>query len=475
LRNRAKLFVDNILTYGSVNILARIIPVIMLPIIARLLPNTSDFGVFDLFTVITYFGTALAQMGLLVAIYRFFFETEDMQFRRDVTTTTFHIILVSTLLVDIGLICLYHFFKDIFFTGIGFNVILVSCAGIFVSNISAMFLHPSRMLNERKVYAMINISGAVFQKGLSIVLILLGFVYFGLIYSVIATNIIILCYVGYKNRDYLFKGRFLPATAKALLKFGLPLLPVHLVFWVCNSIDRVMILKYSTLAELGVYAIGAKIGGISNLIMMAFTIGWASFSFTAMKDKDYKELVSTIFSILFAGCTVFYLLLFLCKDAIFNLLFTGDYVRGVEVYPLLLVNPFLLIFIYIMENPLYNIKKTIYFPFIHGVGCLVNIVLNYLLIPRYGIFGAAVATTIGFFAILIVFIVFVVYTKKLLFINIRLLGIMALFVLLFVCINIPGVSIWYTVLPISAYILLVCMMYKELALRYYKRWREGSA
>jgi len=479
LRNRAKLFVDNILTYGSVTILARIIPVVMLPIIARILPDTSNFGVYDLYGVITFFGGLLAQLGLLSAIYKFFFDRDDIQSKYNVTTTSFLIILVSSLINCIGLIFIYYFFRDIFFHGVQFNVILLSSLGIFVANMSAIVLHPSRMLNERKVFVVISLGGAVFQKALSVILILVGFAYFGMIYAAIATSALTLLYVGYRNKDFFLRGHFELNTAKSLLKFGLPLLPAQLIYWVYGNIDRVMILKYSTLAELGVYGIGSRVASITNLISAAFTIGWAHFSFTAMKDDDYKGVISTVFSMCFAACTVIYLIFYLFKDIVFSILFVDNYARGVEVYPMLLINPLLIIFMYIMENPLYKIKKTIYFPIIHSVGCIVNIVLNFLLIPEpglfgiSGIFGAAVATTAGFLTSLTVFIIVIVYKKKLLEINKKLLGMICLFLLLFVCVNIPGVNTWYTLLPISAYIALVALSYKDQAMRYYKRWQEG--
>lgn len=62
--NKFKLFMDNFLVYGLGSMIAKIIPLIMLPIITRLIPDPSFYGLFDLSNTITSFGTAFAIMGM---------------------------------------------------------------------------------------------------------------------------------------------------------------------------------------------------------------------------------------------------------------------------------------------------------------------------------------------------------------------------------------------------------------------------
>jgi len=474
--NRAKLFIDNFLTYGFMTILSRIIPLLLLPVITWLLPNATDFGQFDLFTIITFFGTCLAELGLFNAMFKEFTDRDTLQGKYNVISTALHMLLISSIVIALGLLAAYLFLKDLFFEGIQYKVILLSSIGIFFSVMFDLTRHPTRMLNDRKVFVISSLWSAFLQKAIAIALILLGFAYYGLIFAIIATNIIIIIYLFIKNKDFFLKGHFEKETAKTLLKLGLPLLPVALVFWVYSYIDRIMILNLAQgdpMKELGVYALGAKVAGITNFLYMAFAVGWGNFSFTTMRDKDYKEVMSTVFSIIFAVITSLYLILFLFKDIIFTTLFSGDYARGIEVYPLLLISPLLLILLYIIENPLYYIKKTIYSPFMYGAGCIVNIALNYLLIPKYGIWGAAVATVAGYLSCILFYMVLIVYIKKLMLINKRLIGLILLFLFIFVCINIPGAKVWHTLLPISGYLMLVFLLYRKEAWKYYRKWRKG--
>lgn len=79
--------------------IAKIIPLIMLPIITRLIPDPSFYGLFDLSNTITSFGTAFAIMGMYDAMFRYFFEKEDLDYRRDICSTTLVFTTVTSILV----------------------------------------------------------------------------------------------------------------------------------------------------------------------------------------------------------------------------------------------------------------------------------------------------------------------------------------------------------------------------------------
>ena len=68
-----KLFIENFLVYGLGGIINKIIPLIMLPIITRLMPDSFYFGLNDLSTTVVSFGSALAIMGMYDALFRVFF------------------------------------------------------------------------------------------------------------------------------------------------------------------------------------------------------------------------------------------------------------------------------------------------------------------------------------------------------------------------------------------------------------------
>ena len=62
--NTFKLFVDNFIVYGFGGIISKIIPLIMVPIVTRLMPSSDFYGVFDLSNTLVSFSSALAIMGM---------------------------------------------------------------------------------------------------------------------------------------------------------------------------------------------------------------------------------------------------------------------------------------------------------------------------------------------------------------------------------------------------------------------------
>ena len=85
--NKTKLFIENFVVYGIGGVINKIIPLIMLPIITRLMPDTFYFGLNDLSHTLINFAQAIAIMGMYDAMYRTFFEKEDTQFEERVCST----------------------------------------------------------------------------------------------------------------------------------------------------------------------------------------------------------------------------------------------------------------------------------------------------------------------------------------------------------------------------------------------------
>ena len=62
--NKVKLFIENFLVYGLGGIISKIIPLIMVPVVTRLMPSTEYFGISDLSNTVVSFASAIAVMGM---------------------------------------------------------------------------------------------------------------------------------------------------------------------------------------------------------------------------------------------------------------------------------------------------------------------------------------------------------------------------------------------------------------------------
>ena len=395
--SRAKLFIENFIAYGFINVLNKIVPLLLLPVVTRLLPDTSAFGIFDMFSVIVGFATPLAILGLYDAMFREYFEKDDQQYKYDVTTTTQRIILASSTVLTIILILFNSLFSKLFFGTQEHKDIIVysAIAVIFSANLTPIQA-PTRMLNRRKVFVISGLVGSVGNYLIAILLISLGYSYYALIYASIFINIIMVLFFWIQNKQFFLRGKFDKKIAKELFKIGLPLVPTFVIYWVYNSMDRIMITNFLGTSELGIYAIGSKVAHISQLIYMAFAGGWQYFAFSTMRDEDQVDLVSRVFEYLGIISFVAFLAIVPFNNFIFSLLFEGDYIKGSTVFPYLFLSPLLLMLFQTAGNQFIVIKKSYLSTISLAVGAGSNVLLNFLLIPKFGIVGASIATLVGY-------------------------------------------------------------------------------
>lgn len=411
---RAKLFIENFLVYGIINVLNKVILLLMLPIVTRMLPNTGDYGRFDLFNMIIDFGSSFAVLGIYDAVFREYFEKEDLQYKMKVTSTGMQIVLLSSFLVMLILIIFNKVFSQVFLGDANSTFIIVTAAiGVFLSANRNIISAPTRMQNRRTIYVVSGLSNSIAYYGLAILLVYIGLGYQGLIYGNLIASLGILLFFWILNKKEFHFKLYDKEIAKTLLKIGLPLLPVFIIYWAFNSTDKIMITHMLDVAQVGIYSIGARVASISQFIYQAFAGGWQYFAFSTMRDDDQVQLTSKIFEYLGVISFLAFIILIPFNQWIFNVLFTGDYTKGAEVFPYLFLSPLLLMLVQTAGNQFLVIKKSYWSPICLSVGVVVNIIMNFFMIRAYGIVGCSISTLTGY-AVSVLMVVTVTSKMKLL-------------------------------------------------------------
>lgn len=412
--NRFKLFIENFLAYGLINILNKIVPLIMLPIVTRMLPNTGDYGRFDLFNMIIDFGSSFAVLGIYDAIFREYFEKDDLQYKMKVTSTGMQIVLLSSFVVMFILIIFNKAFSQIFLGDANSTFIIITAAiGVFLSANRNIISAPTRMQNRRTIYVVSGLSNSIAYYSIAVLLVYIGLGYQGLIYGNLIASLGILLFFWILNKKEFHFKLYDKEIAKTLLKIGLPLLPVFIIYWAFNSTDKIMITHMLDVAQVGIYSIGARVASISQFIYQAFAGGWQYFAFSTMRDDDQVQLTSKIFEYLGIISFLAFIILIPFNQWIFNLLFTGDYTKGAEVFPYLFLSPLLLMLVQTAGNQFLVIKKSYYMTLALALGVVVNIIMNFFMIRAYGIVGCSLSTLTGY-AVSVLMVVIVTSKMKLL-------------------------------------------------------------
>ncbi|MBE6813833.1 MAG: polysaccharide biosynthesis protein [Ruminococcaceae bacterium] len=410
--NKLKLFLENFLVYGLGGVINKIIPLIMVPIVTRMMPSSEYFGVNDLSHTLISFCSAFAIMGMYDAMYRMFFEKEEKENQKKVCSTALCFTLVTSVVVFLIMLLFKSFISSYFFGGKEYiNVVYLSAIATLVGSTNSIIAAPTRMQNNRKIYLLANIASPMLSYAMSIPLLLKGYYLIALPLSGVISGITLELFFLCLNRGW-FKIRLFDAKLlKQMLLIGVPLLPNFLVYWLFNSCDKVMITNMIGIGAAGIYSVGSKLGHASQLIYTAFAGGWQYFSFSTMKEKNQVESNSKIFEYL--GIISFIATAFICSISyiFYDVLFTKEYLEGFIVAPYLFLAPLLQMLFQVAANQFIIIKKTWPNMLILSAGAGINLILNFILIPSLGIEGAAIATLIGYFVSDIICVVVLIRMK----------------------------------------------------------------
>jgi len=326
-----------------------------------------------------------------------FFEKNDTSFKEQVCTIALKAIFASSLVVSIFTALFSKALANALLGNEAYYGWILFCSlQIFISGIQTIISAPTRMQNKRKIYLVLSIINPLIGYGISIPIILFIDPLSGLVLGGFVSSLSQLAIFFWLNRRWFTHNEKNREITKELLKIGLPLVPVFLIYWVFHSCDRIMISQMLGLEQNGIYAIGSKASQISQLIYTAFAGGWQFFAFSTMKDNDHPHLIGKVWKRLFLVTTMSFIFVYSFRDSIFSLLFEGVYQKGSQVMPYLFICPLLLMLYQINGTQFQIVKKTYFSPIILTVGALLNIILNFVLIPVIGIKGAAFATLIGY-------------------------------------------------------------------------------
>lgn len=185
------------------------------------------------------------------------------------------------------------------------------------------------------------------------------------------------------------------AQLSSLLRYALPLVPATLLSWMLTSMDKVMLRTLCSYTDLGLYTAAFKIVSVLGIVQTCFTTMWVPIAFRWYEEKKadgyFVAVMKGIAGLMSLMC--FGVLLF--KDVLV-LILGSEFGEAVQIFPFLMLYPIL----YTMsETTAMGIAFTRRTEFNIVVSLLsggANLLLNLLLIPRWGGVGAAVATGVSY-------------------------------------------------------------------------------
>lgn len=186
----------------------------------------------------------------------------------------------------------------------------------------------------------------------------------------------------------------------ALLRYGIPMMAAGLAYWTLEAVDKVMLRLLSSFAELGHYSVAMGVASVAATLSTIFTTVWVPTAFKWALEPDCATRIADLQSKLVA-------IALLIISGAGSLAFALDWLLPPSYGPVRQ-----LLALCMLPALLYAVSE------VTGIGAaiahrsglvlaaavataLVNIALNFWFIPMWGARGAATATAIAFFLMLV--------------------------------------------------------------------------
>lgn len=201
----------------------------------------------------------------------------------------------------------------------------------------------------------------------------------------------------------------LKTTMHEMLRYCVFLIPNSIFWWITISSDKYIIIFLIGSAFNGIYSVSNK---VPTLITYSFQIFIQAWQLSAIKEQgkeNEKEFVNDIYKGLFSVLSVAVSLFLLIIKPFISIYVNKEYYSAWQAASILGVTAMFNIlssFVGIRYVVIKDNKRNMYTTLL-GAG--INIILNFILIPKYKLIGAAIATLVSYF---VVFIVRIIDTKK---------------------------------------------------------------
>jgi len=396
-----KRLVEGTFNYGFGNFLPRIIGFLLIPVYTLYL-SPKDYGIIELAASLSGFCVPLMRIGLPGSVNRYYFNYRDKLTDLQAFITSVHKLLLLGSLVSgtIATVALL-LWGDFLLPGLLFwpYIILSLATSMFAANSNLQ----RRVIQAREQSGYAARLSLVFGiTGLLLSLLLVMVFEMGALGVLVAQLINGLAFF-VQSQIYLsfdLKAAFNPTMALEAIKYGSGLFPHHLLVAASPLIAKSILAGSKSVAAVGIFSLALRFILPLNLVNGAFKTAFQPIYFSLRKEAEEVPekflLISKLRSLAWYGGIAVFSLAVLFFPLLIPMIVPESFHDSGFLVPILAIGFLgqLLYFLLLVE--FFYLEKTFFAPIITGIGLVVNVVLAYYYIDRWGPVGLSWAQSIGF-------------------------------------------------------------------------------
>jgi O-antigen/teichoic acid export membrane protein len=372
----------------------------LLPFYTRHL-SPSDYGIVGLFLMFGEVSVGLLSMGLQSASYRYYFKyKDDIAVFKSMNSSILIFNIFTYALSFVGIYFLANWFSsNIFDDKLTGKLIIFSfisgCMEYFITYFSYLLIAQLRSIS----YTVITTTRSVLTVILAVYFILnYSLTFMALINAIMLTQVIvIICLIPLTVN--LFSLNFSFTNLKQPFNYSYPMVLRMMIGAIHGSFSKIILTNFTGLTHVGYYVLSEKIGGTLKLIKDAIDKSWYAFFMEKVKEntKDSKKSIETRYFEISFLLMLFGFGIICFSEELIKLLTTKDYYIAMYVIPIFVLYNIIGIINSLTIPQINYSEKNKYILPASIINVIINISLNILLIPIYGVFGAISALIIAHF------------------------------------------------------------------------------
>jgi O-antigen/teichoic acid export membrane protein/glycosyltransferase involved in cell wall biosynthesis len=400
--------------YGVGGLVSRILAVLLLPLYTSYL-STADYGKIETLVAATSVLVIVLRLGISSAFFRFYFDAKDDDGRTRVVRTSFWFTMVSATAGLIISVLLADQISQLLRLGHERGLVIAGAVGLWAGMNYEQLTSLFRAEDRSVAFVAASLTNVLITVGATVLLVVvyhkgpLGV----LVGNFIGTLCVYFVLLGY--RRYQLGLEFDRKLFRAMNKFGMPLVPAALALWAVNFIDRLFIAVFKDQGEVGVYSVAVRVSSAIVFLMIAFRTAWPAFAYSISDDREARRTYSYVLTyVVYVACWMSLAFGLLAPWIVHVLARNPSFHRAAEAVALLSFGGAAYMAYTVMAIGSGRARKTQWNWVIAGIAAIVNVVLNVILIPPYGMIGAAIATAAAYLAL---FVGMVIYSQEVYYVD----------------------------------------------------------
>lgn len=387
-----KKFLGHSSVYFVGNALNRLGVFLLLPLYTRYL-TPAEYGTLELVLVTVSIMQVFLGMRFGHAALRFYFEYEKEADKKRLISTSLISLTAWCLLLTGILIASSNVLSKFIYSSPDYSKLLV--IGFSVMFFEVVNEVPFAYLRAREksvIYVVSSCCQMLLRVGLNlyIVMVLNKGVEGILTGNLIGAGLVwvFLCGYVFSETGVGFNISYL----RSLWKYCYPLVIAAIPALILRNADRVFLGWYASLESVGIYALAMRFGiAMHSFLIEPFQMGFGPFRFSIMKQENAKDIYSRIMSYymfvaMFAG-----LMIALFSREVIEIMASESYLATYKIIPVIVLTTVIGGMTYIFQTGMFVEKKTVYMPYIATANAVIIVAALFILVPLYGLYGAAVS------------------------------------------------------------------------------------